>query len=65
MKLVLSKSPVDIKLTDIIQTYKGPLQGKILKYVQNSSIEYSAFVAIPFGKPPINELRYQVRVKMF
>ncbi|XP_044014784.1 cholinesterase 1-like [Aphidius gifuensis] len=64
IKLVLSKSSVDIKLTDIIQSHKGPVQGKILNYVQNSSIEYSAFEAIPFGKPPINELRYQPPIEV-
>lgn len=48
------------RLTDIIETDRGPVQGEILKTVHDSSIEYSAFRAIPYAKPPIGELRFQV-----
>lgn len=49
------------RLTNIVETDKGPVQGEIVKTVHNSSIEYSAFRAIPYAKPPIGELRFQVR----
>lgn len=48
------------KLTDVVFTDKGPVQGERVRTAQNSSFEYSAFRGIPYAKPPIGELRFQV-----
>lgn len=49
-----------ITLTDIVQTNKGAVKGEILKTIHNLSIEYSSFRAIPYAKPPVGQLRFQV-----
>lgn len=46
-------------LTEIVSTSKGPVRGEIVKTVQNL-IDYSAFRAIPYAKPPIGDLRFKV-----
>lgn len=51
---------VEGRLTDVIQTDKGPVQGEIVKAVQNSSIEYSSFRGIPYANSPVGQLRFQV-----
>lgn len=62
INIILSQNSEAKNLTEIVQTDRGPVQGEILTTVQNSSIQYSAFRGIPYAKPPIDELRYQVRV---
>lgn len=42
----------------IVQTPKGPVQGVVVTTEQGR--EYNAFLGIPFGKPPVDELRYKV-----
>ncbi|KAF7996985.1 hypothetical protein HCN44_005262 [Aphidius gifuensis] len=56
-------SYVQGRLTDVIQTDKGKLQGEIVGTIQNESIKYSSFRGIPFAKPPIGELRFQPPVE--
>lgn len=62
INIVFPQNSYAVTLTDIIETDKGPVQGEILTTVQDSSIKYSSFRGIPFAKPPIGELRFQVRV---
>ncbi|KAF7988718.1 hypothetical protein HCN44_001291 [Aphidius gifuensis] len=58
----LSGSLSEKLLTEIVSTNKGPVRGEIVKTVQNL-IDYSAFRAIPYAKPPIGELRFKPPVE--
>lgn len=49
------------ELTESIMTNKGPVQGEILTTVHDTSIKYTSFRAIPYAKPPLDQLRFQVR----
>ncbi|KAF7996986.1 hypothetical protein HCN44_005263 [Aphidius gifuensis] len=62
--ICLSSRIIHGRLTDIINTNKGPVQGEIVSTVHDSSIKYSAFRAIPYAKPPIGELRFQPPVEI-
>lgn len=47
------------EFTSVIQTHSGPVRGEILNTIENS-VPYSAFKGIPYAKPPIKNLRFQV-----
>ncbi|XP_044007769.1 juvenile hormone esterase-like isoform X2 [Aphidius gifuensis] len=46
------------ELSSIVYTNQGPVQGEILQTIVNS-VSYSSFKGIPYGKPPIGELRFK------
>lgn len=48
------------KQSRIIETQNGPVQGKTFTFEDNR--EATAFLGIPFGKPPVGELRFKVRI---
>ena len=50
---------VNCKFSDVVQTTKGPVQGKILSTVINS-IKYSSFNGIPYAEPPLGCNRFRV-----
>lgn len=43
----------------VIEVKQGKLQGEVQKTVLSGN-EYYSFKGIPFAKPPVNELRFQV-----
>ncbi|XP_074107661.1 juvenile hormone esterase-like [Cotesia typhae] len=45
-------------LTEVTNTSKGLVQGKIFKTV-GEELEYSVFFGIPFAKPPVDQLRFK------
>jgi carboxylesterase type B len=47
-----------IKESRIIETSKGKVQGKT--YVFDDGNSASAYLGIPYAKPPIGELRFKV-----
>ncbi|XP_011299805.1 acetylcholinesterase-like [Fopius arisanus] len=46
------------RLTDIVGTTKGPVRGEILTTVP-SNVYYASFSGIPYGKPPVKDLRFK------
>ncbi|CAG7835489.1 unnamed protein product [Allacma fusca] len=46
-----------IKRTPVVKIKQGQLQGRIIK--SRKSRDYNAFLSIPYGKPPINDLRFE------
>lgn len=46
---------------DILQLSQGQIQGSIL-YSRNGR-EFNAFQGIPYAKPPISDLRFEVKHK--
>ncbi|XP_076170825.1 uncharacterized protein LOC143148407 [Ptiloglossa arizonensis] len=50
------------RLTDVVQTDKGRVQGRILETAWHS-MPYSAFLGIPYAKPPVGSLRFQAPVE--
>jgi carboxylesterase type B len=44
----------------VVQTTYGKIQGQILSTVQEPHLKYYAFRGIPYAKPPLEELRFQV-----
>ncbi|XP_076685710.1 cholinesterase-like isoform X2 [Andrena cerasifolii] len=45
------------KLTEVVMTDKGAVQGRTFETIRRS-ISYSAFLGIPYAKPPVGELRF-------
>lgn len=52
------KSELTIEDGAIVQTSKGPVQGIVMTTPEGR--DFNAFLGIPFGKPPLGELRYKV-----
>ncbi|KOC67059.1 Acetylcholinesterase [Habropoda laboriosa] len=50
------------RMSDVVQTDKGPVQGRIFETLWYSKL-YSAFEGIPFGKPPVGPLRFRKTVE--
>ncbi|XP_015783762.1 acetylcholinesterase-like [Tetranychus urticae] len=50
--------PID--LTPVVRISNGPVQGKFIKY---EKVKVAHFLGIPFAKPPIGPLRFQLPVK--
>ncbi|XP_043248310.1 juvenile hormone esterase-like [Colletes gigas] len=44
--------------TPVVQTDKGPVKGKLAKTAFHRR-DYSAFLGIPFAKPPVKDLRFK------
>ena len=44
--------------SDVIQTKNGLIQGKSFTF--DGDKEVAAYLGIPYGKPPIGELRFKV-----
>ncbi|XP_044021103.1 uncharacterized protein LOC122861020 [Aphidius gifuensis] len=61
--LCIAHNFVNGKLTDVVQTDKGQVQGKIIKTIHNESFEYAVFRGIPYAKPPLDQLRFQPPVE--
>lgn len=57
-KFILSTCKMKIKESRIIETSKGKVQGKT--YVFDDGNSASAYLGIPYAKPPIGELRFKV-----
>ena len=55
---------IECKLTDVVNTMKGPVQGEILSTVLNS-VEYSSFKGIPYAESPLGCNRFRVFFKLF
>ncbi|XP_076649641.1 acetylcholinesterase-like [Halictus rubicundus] len=49
---------VDLPRTDVIYTNSGPVRGVVKKTAWNS-LEYSAFLGIPYAEPPLADLRFK------
>ncbi|XP_053994723.1 uncharacterized protein LOC128885013 [Hylaeus volcanicus] len=47
-----------LELTGVVQTDKGPIQGRKMETAFNK-VKYSAFLGIPFAKPPVGDLRFR------
>ena len=45
------------KLTEVVMTDKGAIQGREFETVLHS-MPYSAFLGVPYAKPPVDELRF-------
>lgn len=43
----------------VVETVQGKVQGRAFVSVLNKT-EYYGFLGIPYAKPPVNELRFQV-----
>ncbi|XP_033328429.2 acetylcholinesterase isoform X1 [Megalopta genalis] len=48
----------DLPRTDVVRTASGPVRGVIKETVWNS-VEYSAFLGIPYAEPPLANLRFK------
>lgn len=57
--ILLTKMSNNTKKSRIVETQNGPVQGKTFTFEDNR--EATAFLGIPFGKPPVGELRFKVR----
>ncbi|XP_043248312.1 juvenile hormone esterase-like [Colletes gigas] len=44
--------------TSVVQTDKGPVRGRQMRTVLNEH-DYSAFLGIPYAKPPLGDLRFR------
>lgn len=49
---------VTLPRTDVINTKSGPVRGVVKKTAWNS-LEYSAFLGIPYAEPPLADLRFK------
>ncbi|XP_054012816.1 uncharacterized protein LOC128894830 [Hylaeus anthracinus] len=47
-----------LELTSVVQTDKGPIQGRKMETAFNR-VKYSAFLGVPFAKPPVGDLRFR------
>jgi len=46
-------------INDILQLSQGKIQGSIL--ISRSGRKFNAFQGIPYAKPPISDLRFEVK----
>lgn len=56
---LLIKYSAQFTPTEVIKTDKGSIRGKILRSVAKN-IPFSSYEGVPYGKPPVGRLRFQV-----